>query len=108
MIRRLFILLAPMALALALPISAWASPKVALTAIDGDTTGDMRDAVATALDGKDLTLIGMKEVNRAYDKLGDISELSEKTAKKLAKELEADAIVQGKLGKQNGKKKLSF
>jgi hypothetical protein len=97
-----------MVLCVALPISAWASPKVALTAIDGDSSGDVRDDVATALDGKDLTLIGMKEVNRAYDKLGDIAELSEKAAKKLAKDLEADAIVQGRLAKQNGKKKLSF
>jgi hypothetical protein len=100
--------LAPLVILLCAASTVLASPKVALTAIDGDSAGDVREAVASALDGKDLTLIGMKEVNRAFDKLGDVSDLSEKAAKKLAKELEADAIVRGKLGKQNGKKKLSF
>src|SRR5262245_19111500 len=101
-------ILAPLAMLLCMALPAGASPKVALTAIDGDSAGDVREAVATALDGKDLTLIGMKEVNRAFDRLGEVTELSEKAAKKLARELEADAIVHGRLGKKNGKNNLSF
>ena len=56
-------------LLVALPAAAAPkSPKVALTAIDGDGGGEVRDAVAEALDGNDLTLIGEKETNRAADK----------------------------------------
>lgn len=50
-----------------------AAPKVALTAIENDPGGDVRDAVAAALDGKDLSVIGEKEVNRAVDRLGDVA-----------------------------------
>src|SRR5678815_4493176 len=87
---------------------AHARPKVALTQIEGDTTGDVHDAVAEALEGSELSLIGSKEVNRAVDKLGDLADLTEKDFKKLANELEADAIVLGKLDKAGGAKTLRF
>jgi hypothetical protein len=87
---------------------AIAKPKVALTQIEGDTDGDVRDAVAEALDGSELSLIGSREVNRAVDKLGDIADLTEKDFKKLANELEADAIVLGKLDKVGGARTLRF
>jgi hypothetical protein len=87
---------------------AIAKPKVALTQIEGDTDDDVRDAVAEALDGKELSLIGSKEVNRAVDKLGDLADLTEKDFRKLANELEADAIVLGKLDKAGGAKTLRF
>jgi hypothetical protein len=81
---------------------------VALTQIEGDASGDLRDAVVEALEGKDLSLISGKEVNRAVDKLGDLADLTEKDFKKLASELEADAIVLGKLDKVGASKTLKF
>src|ERR1044071_8487181 len=93
---------------LVLSNTASAKPKVALTQIEGDNSGDVRDAVAEALEGKELALIGSKEVNRAVDKLGDVADLTEKDFKKLANELEADAIVLGKLDKVGGSKTLKF
>jgi hypothetical protein len=89
--------------------AALAKPsRVALTQIEGDATGDVHDAVAEALEGKELSLIGSREVNRAVDKLGDLSELTEKDFKKLAGELDADAIVAGKLDKVGSAKTLKF
>jgi hypothetical protein len=93
---------------LVLPTTASAKPKVALTQIEGDATGDVRDAVAEAIEGKELALIGSREVNRAVDKLGDLADLTEKDFKKLANELEADAIVAGKLDKVGTAKTLRF
>jgi len=89
--------------------AALARPKVALTQIEGDASGDVRDAVAEALEGgKELSLISGREVNRAVDKLGDLADLTEKDFKKLATELEADAIVLGKLDKVGSAKTLKF
>ena len=82
--------------------------RVALTQIEGDTTGDVHDAVAEALEGKELSLIASREVNRAVDKLGDISDLTEKDFKKLASQLDADAVVAGKLDKVGTAKTLKF
>ena len=91
------------------PRAALAKPKVALTQIEGDASGDVRDAVVEALEGgKELSLISGREVNRAVDKLGDLSDLTEKDFKKLATQLEADAIVLGKLDKVGGSKTLKF
>src|SRR3954469_5318245 len=88
--------------------AAHAKPKVALTQIEGDASGEVRDAVAEALEGKELSLIGSKEVNRAVDKIGDVADLTEKDFKKLASELEADAIVAGKLDKVGTARTLKF
>jgi hypothetical protein len=93
---------------LVLSHTASAKPKVALTQIEGDASGDVRDAVAEAIEGKELSLIGSREVNRAVDKLGDLADLTEKDFKKLASELEADAIVAGKLDKVGTAKTLRF
>src|SRR5437762_1145960 len=81
------------------PANASAKPKIALTAIDGDESGSVGDAVTEALDGEDLTVISQRVVNKAVDKLGLDSEMTEKQAKKLAGEVEADAIVVAKLDK---------
>jgi hypothetical protein len=83
-----------------------AKPRVAVTPIEGDESGDMRDAVAEALDGGDLDVISTGKVTKAFDKLGYEGELSQKQAKKVAKELEADAIVHAKLGKSGRNKTL--
>src|SRR5437016_976645 len=88
--------------------AAAAKPKVALTQIDGDASGDLHDAVAEALEGKELSLSSSREVNRAVGRLGDLADLSEKDLKRLANDLEADAIVLGKLEKVGGSKALKF
>src|SRR5262245_41668314 len=81
----------------AVPGLASARPKVALVAFDGDVGGEGQDNVTEALDG-DLSIVGPKEVNRTIDKLGyEPTDLGAKELKKLARELEVDAIVQGKL-----------
>jgi hypothetical protein len=88
--------------------AAWSKPKVALTQIEGDATGDVRDAVAEAIEGSEISLIASREVNRAVDKLGDLSDLTEKDFKKLASELEADAIVAGKLDRVGKARTIKF
>jgi hypothetical protein len=87
---------------------AYAKPRVAVAPIEGDESGDMRDAVADALDGGDLDVISTGKVTKAIDKLGYEGDLSDKQAKKVAKELEADALVVGKLGKSGKNKTLKF
>jgi hypothetical protein len=89
--------------------SAAAKPKtVALTPIEGDTNGDYGDQVAEALDGEQLSLLAPKVVTRAIDKLGYEGELSEKQAKKVAKELEVDAVIQAAFSKDGKRKVLKF
>jgi len=90
--------------------TASAAPKLALPAIEGDITGDMRDDVAAALDGDQLTVLGEKEVNRVYDRLNveNVAELTEKQAKKLSTDLEADAVVTAVLAKKGKTKTLKF
>lgn len=84
-------------------------PKIALTAIDGDDSGKVTDAVVEALDGDDLSVISQRVVNKAVDKLGvDTDKLSDKQAKKLSKEVDADALAIGKYGKAGGNKYLHF
>src|SRR3954471_3513699 len=90
------------------PAASAKPSRVALTQIEGDASGDVHDAVAEALEGKELSLIASREVNRAVDKLGDLSDLTEKDFKKLASELDADAIVAGKLDKIGGARTLKF
>lgn len=88
--------------------TAAAKPKVALTQIEGDASGDVHDAVAEAIEGKELSLISSREVNRAVDKLGDLADLTEKDFKKLASDLEVDAIVTGKLDRVGSSRTLRF
>ena len=95
---------------LACVATASAAPKIAMPAIEGDITGDMRDDVAAALDGDQLTVLGEKEVNRVYDRLNleNLAELTEKQAKKLSTDLEADAVVTAVLAKKGKSKTLKF
>src|ERR1043166_9677708 len=88
---------------LALPALAVARPRVAILTIDGDPGGQAHDMVSDLLDG-DAVVVGPKEINRKVDKLGiDADEnISEPDLKKLAKELDADAIVQAKLSSKGG------
>lgn len=107
MIRRA---LAPLAMVLlmALPITAGAAPKIAVTAIDGDSESEIRDALLEAIEGDEYKLASKKETNRAFDKIGDASDLTEKSAKKLAKDLLADAIISGSLENEGAKKTLKI
>src|SRR2546430_1137513 len=70
--------------------------RVALIQLEGDPGGEVQDAVSAAFD-PELAVVGPKEVNRAIDKLGFDADMTEKDLKKLANELDADAIVQGKI-----------
>ncbi len=89
--------------------TAIAAPKVALPAIEGDDSGEIREAVAEALDSKELSVLGAKETNRTLDKLKiDVAEINEKQAKKLATELEANVVMAGTLGKEGKSKLLKF
>lgn len=109
MIRTLGILAVSLAVLGGLAGGAEAKPKLALTAIDGDPDGDVGDAVADALDGRDLSVIYPKVVTRAIDKLGyEEDDINDKKAKKLTTELEADALVFAKLGKDGKHKTLKF
>lgn len=96
------------AVLLALPSWADAKPRIALTPIDGDTSGAVGDAVLDAVDGDALTVISQRLVNKAVDKLGLDADMSEKQARKLSTELEADAVVIGKLDKAGPNKVLHF
>jgi hypothetical protein len=84
--------------------SALAKPRVAVVAFEGDDSGAVQEVVTDLLDG-DYTVSGAKAVNRTIDKLGLDSKLSDKDLKKLANELEVDAILRGDL-QEKGTKKL--
>jgi hypothetical protein len=87
------------------PAVAFAKPKVALVPIED---GEVQDAVVDALGADDLALVGPKQVSRAVDKLGLEGDLSEKQLRKLATELEADAVIQGSLTAKGSNKVLHF
>ncbi|HTL39180.1 MAG TPA: hypothetical protein VL326_38895 [Kofleriaceae bacterium] len=90
--------------ALLLPAVAWGKPRVAVTPIEGDKGGAVEDMVAELLEG-DYTVSGPSQVRRKIDQLGLGENLSEKELKKLANELEAEAIIRGDLS-ENGKHKV--
>jgi len=99
------------ALCILLPHAASAKPKVALTEIEGDAGGDLRAAVTQALEGKELTLVNNKEVNRAVTaKLGEVelADATDKDLQALALQLKADAIVLGKLDQDGATKTLKL
>src|SRR5689334_18045876 len=82
-----------------LPTLAFARPRVAVMKLENDPNGQVADLVAEILE-EDATLVGAKEVNRTVDKLGLPEELTDRDVKKLASELEVDALVRGKINKK--------
>ncbi len=97
------------AIGLFVPRVALAAPRVAVTPIPGDKSGDMRDAVTAALDGDDLKVVSLKETRRAVKRVkGGISDLDEKQARKLSRDLEADALLHVTLRKKKRTKLLHF
>jgi hypothetical protein len=85
------------------PAAAFARPRVAIVAIDDDRSGELADLVAELLEGE-FSIVGPRATTRAIDKLGFDSDLTSKQLKKLASELEADAIIRGDLSKKGGRK----
>jgi hypothetical protein len=81
-----------------------AKVRVAVVAFEGDDNGALQEVVTDLLDG-DYAVSGSKAVNRTLDKLGLDANLSDKDLKKLANELEVDAILRGDL-QQKGARKL--
>lgn len=90
--------------ALLLPTVADAKPRVALAPIEGDSNGAIEDMVAELLDG-DYSVSGPSQVRRKIDQLGLDEKMSEKDLKKLANELDAEAIVRGDVS-SSGKHKV--
>ena len=78
---------------------ALAKPKVIVTKIDGDASGDVFTAVTEALD-PDLSLVSQKEINKQVDKLNLSDDLTDKEVGKLEKALNAEALIRGTLDKK--------
>lgn len=86
--------------------SAWAKkPKVAVAPFKGDKGNKVADAIADSLAGS-VKVVDPKATGKAVDKLGAGKELDNDEATKLAKKLEVDAVVQGKLDNDGDKKTL--
>jgi hypothetical protein len=89
-----------------LPAVAWGKPRVAIVEFDGDPGGELSDVVAELLEG-DYAISGPSQVRRAVDKLGLDSELSsEKQLKKVAKELDAEAVIRGDVAEKSSGRKI--
>ncbi len=85
---------------------AWAKkPKVAVAPFKGDKGNKVANAIADSLAGS-VKLTDTKTTGKAVDKLGFGKELDSGEATKLAKKLEVDAVVQGKLDSDGDKKTL--
>src|SRR5688572_19279781 len=85
--------------------TAEAKVRVAVVAFEGDDNGALQEVITDLLDG-DYQVSGSKAVNRTIDKLGLDTNLSDKDLKKLANELEVDAILRGDLSKKGTRKLL--
>lgn len=90
---RLLICAALAVSAVSLPASARPT-KVALTQIDGDTTG-LWMAMEDALDDSNLEVVPTRRVTHRIERLGLDEDLPDRDIKKLAAELAVDAIVEG-------------
>ncbi len=85
-----------------IPSAAQAKPpRVAFLELDGDDNGAIHELIVHAL-GSELTFISAKEVHRAVDKIGADGELSLRDLKKLSSDLEADAVIQGRVVSPKG------
>jgi hypothetical protein len=75
---------------------AWAKPRVVLAKIDGDTKGNVYEAVSSSIED-DLAIVGQREVKKAYTKLA-IDDLSDDAdVRKLEKAVSAKAVIVGSL-----------
>ena len=80
--------------------------KVAFAAFEGDTGAAIGAAITGALDDSDLEIVGPHKVHRAIERLGFDDAIEDRQLKKLAAELEVDAVVQGALDRRHHKLQL--
>ncbi len=104
MIRVLSIALG-VALLIGLPAPAFARPRVAIVAIEGDKSGELADLLAELLEN-DFSIVGPRATTRAIDKLGYDTDLTSKQLKKLAAELEAEGVIRGDVAKKKSGRKV--
>ncbi len=100
---RAFVIAIGVAVLCGIPSAAFARPRVAIIAFEDDNAGELSDLVAEALEGE-FSILGPRQTTRAIDKLGYDTDLTTKQMKKLATELEADALIRGDLSKKSGRK----
>jgi hypothetical protein len=93
------------AVALLLPATVFARPRVAIVPIDGDASGALQDIIVELLEDE-FSIISPRQVTRALDKLELDLEMSAKQLKKLAKELDAESIIRGDLTAKGQRKLL--
>jgi hypothetical protein len=87
--------------------TALAKPKVAIAPFEGDSKDKVATAVADAL-ADDAKVIAPGDVSEMMDRLGLSGVLESEDADKLERKLRASALVQGKLGKDGGKRTLKL
>lgn len=86
---------------------AWAKPKVAVAPFKNDKNNKVSEALSDALAGS-VKVTEPAATGKAVDKLKLGKELDVEEARKLAKKLEVDAVVQGKLEKDGTKQTLKI
>ncbi|HEU4734944.1 MAG TPA: hypothetical protein VFT22_43930, partial [Kofleriaceae bacterium] len=93
---------------LVVPLDASARPRarIAVAPLDGDAGNTIALAVADALAGPDFVVIGPREVAREKARLGMSGELTSRDARKLARKLDAVAILDGKLTRSGARRSL--
>jgi len=91
---------------IAVPVVAFAKPKVAVAPLDGDSGNKIADIVVDAADDH-AKVTRPEKVSRAMDTLS-ISELTSKSLKKLRTDLEVDVVIHGSVEKEGSKHKLTL
>jgi len=81
---------------------AHAKPKIVITPIQGDSGNEVREAIATAV-ADDVRVISRATTVDMMDRLGMSGELVPFDCEKLKAKLGADALVQGKISKIDGR-----
>jgi hypothetical protein len=77
--------------------SAKPKPQIAVAPLQGDADHSVAEAIVDALDGKDFTVVGPKDVHREATKLGLADELDAKDARRLLHKLDVAAMIEGKV-----------
>jgi len=93
---------------IAIPADALAKPKakLAVAPLNGDPGNKVGNAIVDALAGKDFVVIAPKDTHREMTKAGMSDQLDGKAARKLAKKLDAIAVIDGDVGKAGKKRSL--
>jgi hypothetical protein len=91
----------------AAPLHANASTRVAVAAFDGDRTGDLQDVVIELLES-DYAIVDRRKVMKSIEKLELDDVDNNKALAKIAKDLDADAVVVGEVEPDGSKSKLTM